>query len=81
MAASKAYANALVSSEPKLEELVDLYSIISRMRVLCSPQTVPAADKIMLTIVDTFFELNKSMHDLHEIIRSGSGINPSQGVQ
>lgn len=76
VAASKLYTNALVSSEPKLEELVELYSMISRMRILCSPETVAAADKIMVTTVDTFFAPNKTLSDLRELIKSGSGIDP-----
>jgi len=76
VAASKLYTNALVSSEPKLEELVELYSMISRMRILCAPETVAAADKIMVTSVDTFFAPNKTLRDLHELIKSGSGIDP-----
>jgi len=76
VAASKLYTNALVSSEPKLEELVELYSMISRMRVSCSPETVAAADKIMVISVDTYFAPNKTLRDLHALIKSGSGIDP-----
>ena len=47
VAASKLYGEALVSSEPKIEEIVKLYAMISRMRVLCSAQTVKTAEKIM----------------------------------
>ena len=76
VAASKLYTNALVSSEPKLEELVELYSMISRMRLVCSPETVACADEIMVTTVDTFFAPNKTMRDLRELIKSGPGIDP-----
>ena len=75
-AASKVHTNALVSSEPKLDELVELYSMISRMRVICSPAIVACADKVMAIALDTFFAPNKSMNDLHELIKSGSGIDP-----
>ena len=47
VAASKSYGEALVSSEPKIEEIVKLYAMISRMRVLCSAQTVKTAEKPM----------------------------------
>jgi hypothetical protein len=76
VAASKVYTNALVSSEPKLEELVDLYSMISRMRVICSPAIVACANKVMVAVVDTFFAPNKTISDIHELIKSGSGIDP-----
>jgi hypothetical protein len=55
MAASKSYVDALTSNEPKVQELVALYAMVSRMRVLSSPRTVACAEKIMKTTVDTYF--------------------------
>jgi hypothetical protein len=76
-AASKAYGDALVSSEPKLPELVDLYSMISRMRVLSAPHIVACADKIMLTIIDTYFSPNHSVRELRDLIKAGApGLDP-----
>ena len=37
-AASKVYGQAIVSSEPKIEELVDLYALVSRMRTRSQPR-------------------------------------------
>jgi hypothetical protein len=76
IAASKAYGDALVSSEPKLSDLVDLYSMISRMRVVSSQRTVACADKIMLTIIDTYFSPNHSVRELRDLIKAGAGIDP-----
>src|SRR5271165_1546481 len=39
-ATSETYADAAVSSEPKIKELVALWAMVSRMPVLCSPATV-----------------------------------------
>jgi hypothetical protein len=76
MAASKTYGDALVSSEPQLPELVALYAMISRMRVLSTPRTVMCADKIMLAIIDTYFAPNHSVRELRDLIKSGAGIDP-----
>ena len=76
VAASKTYGNALVSSEPQLAELVELYSMIGRMRVLSWPRTVASADKVMVTIIDTYFAPNRSVRDLRDLIKSGAGIDP-----
>jgi hypothetical protein len=76
MAASKTYGDALVSSEPQLPELVALYAMISRMRVLSTPRTVACADKIMLAIIDTYFSPNHSVRELRDLIKSGAGIDP-----
>jgi len=76
-AASKTYGDALVSSEPQLPELVGLYALISRMRVLSEPHTVGCADKVMLTIIDTYFSPNQSVRELRDLIKTGAaGIDP-----
>jgi hypothetical protein len=76
VAASKTYCDALVSSEPKLPELIALYSLISRMRVLSAPRTVASADKLMLTIIDAYFTPNRSLRELRDLIKAGTGIDP-----
>jgi hypothetical protein len=76
IAASKTYGDALVSSEPQLPELVALYALISRMRVESAPRTVACADKIMRTIIDTFFSPNHSVTELGDLIKAGAGIDP-----
>lgn len=77
LAASKTYGDALVSSEPQLPELVALYALISRMRVLSTPRTVACADKIMLTIIDTYYSPNQSVIELRDLIKAGAaGIDP-----
>ena len=78
-ATSKTYAEAVVSSEPKIQELVALWAMVSRMRVLCSPATVACADKIMRLIIDTFFEPPKTTAELRDLIKRGIlGIDPLQ---
>jgi hypothetical protein len=76
VAASKTYGDALVSSEPKLPELIALYSMISRMRVLSAPRTVASADKVMLTIIDVYFSPNHSVRELGDLVKAGAGIDP-----
>jgi hypothetical protein len=41
VAASTAYGKAIVSSEPQIEDLIALYAMISRMRVISSTQALP----------------------------------------
>ena len=47
IAASNAYSHALVSEEPQIQEIIALYAMVSRMRILCSAEMVSCADKIM----------------------------------
>jgi hypothetical protein len=76
VAASKTYGDAIVNSEPKMTELVDLYAMISRMRVLSMPRSVACADIVMGSIIDTYFAPNRTVADLRELVKSGGGIDP-----
>jgi hypothetical protein len=76
IAASKAYGDALLNSEPQIAELVSLHAMISRMRIVSLPGTIACADKIMLTIIDTYFSPNQSVRELRELIKVGAGIDP-----
>ena len=55
VSASRVYGDALTSSEPKIPELLELYALLSRMRVLCRPETVAAGEKLMRSIGDTIW--------------------------
>jgi hypothetical protein len=76
VAASKTYGEAFTTNEPQGPDLVSLYSMISRMRVLAMPRSVASAEKLMLMIIDTYFQPNKTIHDLHEMMKSRAGVDP-----
>ncbi len=69
-AASKTYADAVMHDEPKIQELVAIYAMISMMRVVSSPRIVAYAEKIMRTATETYFAPNKTILELHELIKS-----------
>jgi hypothetical protein len=76
VAASKAYGEALMTDKPQIQELVDLYAMISRMRVLCSPQVVGRAENVMRATSNAYAAPNKTIPELHEMVKSGAGIDP-----
>jgi hypothetical protein len=76
VAASKTYGDALVNSEARMPELVDLYAMVARMRVLSMPKTVACADVVMRAIVDTYFAPNRTVADIRELVKTGHGIDP-----
>ena len=76
LAASKAYGKAIVSDEPQVEDLVALYGMISRMRVISSARTVECAEKIMHQTIATYFAPNKTIRELNELIMNGVGMDP-----
>jgi len=46
--------------------------MVSRMRVLSLPRTVACAEKIMQATVDTYFAPNKTVREVHELMKSGA---------
>ena len=76
VSASKEYGEALTSNEPKIPELVELYALLSRMRVLCRPETVAAGEKLMRSILDTYLAPNRTFKDLRDLMTAGDGIDP-----
>jgi hypothetical protein len=76
LAASNTYGDALVSNEPKIQELVALYAMVSRMRVLCAPQTVACADKVLRMTIDTYFGPNRTIREIRELMTTGAVVDP-----
>jgi hypothetical protein len=78
VAASKAYAEALVSAQPNIPEVVALWAMVSRMRVLCSPHTTASAERVMRQTMDAFFAPPKTHVELHDLIKRGVEFDPLQ---
>jgi hypothetical protein len=76
VAASKVYGDAVLSNEPQIQELLALYAMISRMRLMSLPKTVACAEKVMDATVATYFAPNKSLRELHELAKSGVEFDP-----
>ena len=76
VAASRAYGDALLSNEPQIQEILAVYAMISRMRLMSLPRTVACAEKVMDTTMTTYFGPNKTIRELHDLTKSGVGIDP-----
>ena len=61
VAASKIYGKALVASEPQAPDLVTLYSMVSRMRMLAMARSVASVEDVMLVIIETYLEPSKTI--------------------
>jgi hypothetical protein len=70
--ASETYGDALVNSEPKTPEIVDLYAMVSRLRGLGMVRSVACAETVMTAILDTYFAPNRSIADIREFLNSGA---------
>ena len=73
--ASKAYADSLgrqASDLSQITHLVDLFALVSLMRVVSSPSIVESANQLVRLIADSYLSPNKSLHELHQMVNSGS---------
>ena len=76
VSASREYGEALMWSKPKIPELVELYALLSRMRVLCLPATVAAGEKLMRSILDTYLAPNRTFKELRDLMTASDEIDP-----
>jgi hypothetical protein len=73
--ASRRYADAYVHETSDVSNLVTLYALVSRMRVLSSRAVVASADHVVRTIIETYLAPNKTFRDVTEIVDKDS-LNP-----
>ena len=73
--ASRWYADAYEHDKAEISNLVNLYALVSRMRVLSSSRVVEAADKAVRMIIETYLAPNRSFRDVREIL-DNEAMNP-----
>jgi hypothetical protein len=66
--ASRLYADALVSDKSEIPQLVSLYALIGRMRILSSDGVVQAAERAGRLIIETYLSPNREFVDLPEFM-------------
>ncbi len=66
--ASRLYADALVNDKSEVSELVDLYALIARMKILSSDEVIEAAEKAGRVILETYLSPNRAFVDLPDLI-------------
>jgi hypothetical protein len=62
--ASRVYANSLTDSLESLDELVSLYALVSRIRLLASEPVVNAAETLVRQILEHYGEPNLSVEQM-----------------
>src|SRR5262245_16618979 len=70
--ASKTYGDALIHDNLDLSGLIELYTILSRMRFISSTSVVETADRAAKVITETYGQANKSPLEIEEMVRNGS---------
>jgi hypothetical protein len=67
--ASRLYADALVKEKSEISDLVDLYALIGRMKILSSDDVIEAAEKVGRLILETYLSPNRTFVDLPELLK------------
>jgi len=66
--ASRLYADAYEHDKADTATLVNLYALVSRMRVRSSPRIIEGADRVVRLIIETYLAPNKTFRDVPEIL-------------
>ena len=67
--ASRLHADAFARQDPQISDLVGIYAMISRMRVLSTSEVVGAADTVAHGIIALYLAPNRSFKDLPELLQ------------
>ena len=70
--AAKMYGDALIHDKLELSGLIELHTIVSRMRVFSSAPVIENAVRVVRVITETYDQPNKSPMEIEEMIRNGS---------
>jgi hypothetical protein len=73
--ASRRYADAYEHESAKVSDLVNLYALVSRMRVLSSTAIVEAADHVVRRIIEQYRAPNRTLADVEEVL-DNDALNP-----
>jgi hypothetical protein len=69
--AARLLVDALSHQKDDVTDMVGLYALVGRMRLVSSAAVVAAADQIILGIIATYQGPNLALHELHAFVREG----------
>ena len=70
--AAKMYGDALIHDKLELSGLIELHTIVSRMRVFSSVAVIENAITVVRVITETYSQPNKSPLEIEEMIENGT---------
>ena len=62
------YADALVNEQAEPSQLVGMYALIGRMKIISCDDVVQAAEKVGRLILDTYLSPNRTLAELPDLI-------------
>ena len=69
--ASRLYGDALSHEKDDVSDLVQLYALVAKMRLWASRPVVTAAERAMHSIVETYLQPNRTLHEIRTLAQSG----------
>ena len=69
--ASRLYADALSHEKDDAAELVQLYALLAKMRLVSSRPVVNAAEQVMVAIGERYLAPNLTLHEIHLLAQKG----------
>jgi hypothetical protein len=70
--AAKMYGDALIHDKLELSGLIELHTIVSRMRVFSSVAVIENAISVVRVITETYSQPNKSPLEIEQMIENGT---------
>ena len=69
--ASRLLGDALSHQKDDVLDMVGLYAMVGRMRLVSSRTVVAAAEKVIDHIIETYLAPNRTLHELRTLLREG----------
>jgi hypothetical protein len=70
--AAKIYGDALINDKLETTGLIDLHSLVSRMRIVSSQPVIESAVKVVKVITETYSQPNKTPGEIKTMISNGT---------
>ena len=68
---SRLYGDALSHEKDDVLDMVGLYAIVGRIRLISCDRVVKSAEKTMDSIIDSYLAPNKTLHELRTMMTEG----------
>lgn len=69
--ASRLYGDALSHEKDGILDMVELYAMVARMRLISSAGVVASAERTLDAVIDAYLSPNKSLQDLRLLMAEG----------
>jgi hypothetical protein len=69
--ATRLYADALSHEKDDVTDLVRLYALVTKMRLIASREVITSAEQVMDSIIETCLAPNRDLRELRDLAHQG----------